>query len=50
MSVVSNQGQGLKPLTHARILAIALPIMLSNASVPLVDSIPSSWGAWAAKA
>ena len=36
MSVVSNQGQGLKPLTHARILAIALPIMLSNASVPLV--------------
>ena len=27
MSAVANQGQGLKPLTHARILAIALPIM-----------------------
>ena len=36
MSAVSSQGHELKALTHARILAIALPIMLSNASVPLV--------------
>lgn len=39
MADVAQEGEAAKPLTHRRILRIALPIVLSNATVPILGAV-----------
>ena len=44
MEIPAAHPAPLPALTHGRVLRIALPIVISNATIPLLGAVPQGWG------